>query len=50
MTVHPGGMCRVGVLLAGNYQCHLAYIGNMHEFHETCHCVTFIVLVNSHQR
>ena len=22
----------------------------MHEFHETCHSVTFIVLVNSHQR
>ena len=21
-----------------------------HEFHETCHSVTFIVLVNSHQR
>ena len=21
-----------------------------HGFHETCHCVTFIVLVNSHQR
>ena len=22
----------------------------LHEFHETCHAVTFIVLVNSHQR
>ena len=22
----------------------------IHEFHETCHSVTFIVLVNSHQR
>ena len=22
----------------------------LHEFHETCHSVTFIVLVNSHQR
>ena len=21
-----------------------------HEFHETCHSITFIVLVNSHQR
>ena len=23
---------------------------SLHEFHETCHSVTFIVLVNSHQR
>ena len=25
-------------------------ICSYHEFHETCHSVTFIVLVNSHQR
>ena len=27
---------------------HLQY--TLHEFHEACHSVTFIVLVNSHQR
>ena len=25
-------------------------LSNVHEIHETCHSVTFIVLVNSHQR
>ena len=27
-----------------------AALGAAHEFRETCHSVTFIVLVNSHQR
>ena len=26
------------------------FLLNCHEFHETCHSVTFFVLVNSHQR
>ena len=26
------------------------HVLSIHEFHETCHSVTFIVLVNSHQR
>ena len=34
--------------------CHVWLTGNYiiaeHEFHETCHSVTFIVVVNSHQR
>ena len=28
----------------------LLIIHTNHEFHETCHYVTFIVVVNSHQR
>ena len=30
--------------------CLIAVMPLAHEFHETCHSVTFIVLVNSHQR
>ena len=30
--------------------CFCLWINSSHEFHETCHSVTFLVLVNSHQR
>ena len=31
-------------------QSNTIYGGSQHEFHETCHSVTLIVVVNSHQR
>ena len=30
--------------------CYIDLVLPAHEFHETCHSVTFIVVVNSHQR
>ena len=33
-----------------NHYYNLLVVKDSHEFHESCHSVTFIVMVNSHQR
>ena len=42
--------CRNRKLLEKKKGENSGFSQGIHEFHETCHSVTFIVLVNSHQR
>ena len=52
MVNHSVSMtCPSGYISQDNYSCYqLDWAFDYHEFHETSHSVTIIVLVNSHQR